>query len=133
MQTFGIGELVRRSGVAASTIRYYEQIGLLPPSRRVNTKRRYDSSIMRKLDVIGLAKRAGFKINEIQGLLHDFPADTPPADRWQAFAEQKMVELQAQMRQLEAMRSLLSQTLVCDCASIDECPEAVEIQAADVY
>lgn len=82
-----IGEIARAAGIATSAIRYYERIGLLPPAKRVNTKRRYDESILQKLAVIRLAQRAGLSIAEIQTLLHD---NNPPSERWQTLAVKKL-------------------------------------------
>ncbi len=121
MQLMGIGEIARRAGVAASTIRYYERIGLLPPSKRVNTKRRYDTAILQKLGVIRMAQRAGLSIAEIQTLLHDFPVDTPPSERWQALAVTKIAELDDLLQQIQAMKRLLEQTLRCQCPVIEDC------------
>lgn len=121
MQMFGIGELASRAGMATSTIRYYERIGLLPPSKRVNTKRRYDTTILEKLSVIQMAQQAGFTIAEIQMLLHDFPTDTPPSERWQALAGKKIAELDRLMVQIQSMKRLLVQTLQCHCSTLEEC------------
>ena len=121
MQLFGIGEIARQAGIATSTIRYYERIGLLPPSKRVNTKRRFDPSILQKLGVIRMAQRAGLTIVEIQTLLHDFPTDTPPSERWQALAVNKIAELDDLLNQIQAMKTLLEQTLQCHCATIEDC------------
>ncbi len=126
MQMFGIGELARRAGMATSTIRYYERIKLLPPSKRVNTKRRYDESILQKLSVIRMAQHAGFTIAEIQTLLHDFPVDTPPSQRWQGLASKKIVELNELMNRVQTMKSLLEQTLQCHCLTIEECAKVEE-------
>lgn len=126
MQMFGIGELARRAGMATSTIRYYERIKLLPPSKRVNTKRRYDETILQKLSVIKLAQHAGFTIAEIQTLLHDFPVDTPPSQRWQGLASKKIIELNELMNRVETMKSLLEQTLQCHCLTIEECAKVEE-------
>lgn len=128
MQMFGIGELARKAGMATSTIRYYERIGLLPPSKRVNTKRRYDITILQKLSVIRMAQHAGFTIAEIQTLLHDFPVDTPPSERWQGLASKKIVELNELINRVQAMKSLLEQTLQCHCSTLEEC--AVEDRQA---
>lgn len=121
MQLFGIGEIARRAGVATSTIRYYERIGLLPPCKRVNTKRRYDTSILQKLNVIRMGQNAGLTIAEIQTLLHEFPVDTPPSERWQALAAKKIADLDELMNRVQAMKSLLEQTLQCHCMTIDDC------------
>lgn len=121
MQMFGIGELARQAGMATSAIRYYERIGLLPPSKRVNTKRRYDESTLQKLSVIRMAQHAGFTIAEIQTLLHEFPVDTSPSERWQGLASKKIVELNELINRVQAMKSLLEQTLQCHCVRIEDC------------
>lgn len=121
MAMFGVGEIACKAGVATSTIRYYERIGLLPPSKRVNGKRRYEGEILQKLGVIRLAQQAGFTIAEIQTLLHDFPVNTPPSKRWQALAGNKILELEQRMTQIQAMKSILEGTLQCHCATLEEC------------
>ena len=121
MKMFTIGDIAQQAGVATSTIRYYERIGLLPPSTRVNTKRRYDTTILQKLNVIHMAQQAGFTIIEIQTLLHDFPIDTVPSERWQALAGKKIAEIETRMYQMEAMKALLVQTLQCHCATLEDC------------
>jgi MerR family redox-sensitive transcriptional activator SoxR len=57
-----IGEVARRAGVRTSAIRYYEEAGLLPEPERVGGKRRYEKEILRRLALIGGAKRAGFTL-----------------------------------------------------------------------
>ena len=126
MELFAIGEVARRARVAASTIRYYEQIGLLPPAKRVNTKRRYDLSILEKINVIRIAQQAGLTIAEIQTLLYDFPVDTPPSERWETLAAKKIVELDEIIRQAQAMKDLLEKTLQCHCVKIEDCAQVEE-------
>jgi MerR family redox-sensitive transcriptional activator SoxR len=116
-----IGQVVAQSGVPASTIRYYEQIGLLPAPERFNGRRRYEEGIAQKLDVIRLAQQAGFTIAEIQSLLHDFPEDAPPSARWQRLARRKLEALEEQMRNLQSMKALLEQTLQCQCETLEDC------------
>ena len=125
MKSLGIGEIAQLAGVASSTIRYYEKIGLLPPSKRVSGKRCYDAVILEKLSVIRLAQNAGYTIAEIHTLLHDFPVDATPSERWQTLAPQKLVELDARMQSLIAMKSLLEHTLQCACPSLDDCGHVV--------
>jgi MerR family transcriptional regulator, redox-sensitive transcriptional activator SoxR len=121
MAVFGIGEIAKQAGVAPSAIRYYEEIGLLPPSRRVSGKRRYEDTVLQKLGVIRLAQQAGYTISEIRGLLHDFPVGTPPSERWQALAPQKIAELDARIEALIAMRALVEHTQQCSCPVLDDC------------
>lgn len=121
MGRFGIGEIAHRAGIAASTIRYYEQIGLLPPAKRVSGKRRYDVSILQEIRLIRLAKQAGLTIEAIQTLLHDFPVDTPPSTRWADVAAAKIAELDERMMQIQAMKALLEKALDCQCPTLDDC------------
>lgn len=125
MEMLGIGEIARQAGIATSTIRYYERIGLLPASKRVSGKRRYEVAILEKLSVIRLAQNAGYTIAEIHTLLHEFPADTTPSERWQALASQKLIELETRMKDLLAMKALLEHTLQCSCPSLDDCGHVI--------
>lgn len=121
MKTHSMGDIVQRTGVPASTIRYYEEIELLPPAARVNGRRRYDDTILPKLNVIRLAQQAGFTLAEIQALLHNFPADAPPSARWQVMAEQKLTELDERIQTIQTMKGILEQTLNCECATLEDC------------
>ena len=116
-----IGEVARRAGVRASAIRYYEEAGLLEEPERVGSKRRYDEEALRRLALIGGAKRAGFTLGEIRTLLHGFPAGTGAAQRWQALASEKLIEVDEAIAQLRQTRGLLEEALRCECASLDEC------------
>ena len=64
-----IGDLARRTGTTAPTIRYYEQIGLLPEATRASGRRRYGPGAIRTLAVIDIAQRAGLSLSEIQDVL----------------------------------------------------------------
>jgi MerR family transcriptional regulator, redox-sensitive transcriptional activator SoxR len=116
-----IGEVARRAGVRASAIRYYEEAGLLPEPERSGGKRRYDEGILRRLALIGGAKRAGFTLGEIRTLLHGFPSGTWATERWQVLASGKLVEVDEAIEQLQETRKLLEEALSCKCASLDEC------------
>jgi MerR family redox-sensitive transcriptional activator SoxR len=121
MEEMSIGEAAKRAGVNTSTIRYYERIGLLPKSRRVNKHRRYDESILQSLAVINFAQRAGYTLAEINRLFHDFAPDTPPAERWQSFAQFKLTELDAMIARAQEMKRLLESTENCRCARLEDC------------
>jgi MerR family redox-sensitive transcriptional activator SoxR len=116
-----IGEVARRAGVRTSAIRYYEEAGLLEEPERVGGKRRYDEEALRRLALIRDAKRAGFTLGEIRTLLHGFPAGTGAAQRWQALASEKLVEVDETIAQLCETREPLEEALRCECASLDEC------------
>src|SRR6476646_3346258 len=92
-----IGEVARQVGIATSAIRYYEEIGLLPPPARVNGRRRYDWSTVQRLRVIERAQQAGFTLGEIRELFFGFAAGTHPNARWEALAQRKLGELEEQL------------------------------------
>ena len=116
-----IGEVARRAGVRSSAIRYYEQVKLLPDPERVGGKRRYEEGVLRRLALVGGAKRAGFTLGEIHTLLHGFPAGTGASERWQALASEKLGEVDEAIAQLRETRELLEEALRCECTSLDEC------------
>ncbi len=121
MSTLSIGEVARRAGVRASTIRYYEEVRLLPEPERVGGKRRYDEEVLRHLALIKAAKRAGFTIAEIRTLLRSFPAEVGAPERWRALASRKLEEVKELVAELRQMEDLLEEALRCQCASLDEC------------
>jgi MerR family transcriptional regulator, redox-sensitive transcriptional activator SoxR len=65
MTNLTIGEVARKAGLQTSAIRYYEKIGLLPKTQRIGGQRRYETSVLNYLEIIDVAKRAGFRMDEI--------------------------------------------------------------------
>ncbi len=113
-----IGEVARRSGVAATTLRFYEASGLLRPPTRVAGRRRYERSVMTRLEVIGLCKAAGFSLDEIRVLLTD---DDPGRSASRSLAEAKLTDIDAQMATLRRAREIIEEAMNCPCASVDAC------------
>jgi DNA-binding transcriptional MerR regulator len=113
-----IGEVARRSGVAATTLRYYEDSGLLRPPTRVAGRRRYDQSVMTRLEVIGCCKTAGFSLDEIRVLLTDADPGRPVS---RSLAKAKLSDIDAQMATLRRAREIIEWALVCPCVSVDAC------------
>lgn len=116
--TLTIGEVARQAGVAATTLRYYEQIGLLPSPVRLAGRRRYDDSVLARLEVIRLCKSAGFALEEIQLLFAD---DAPGRPASRALAEAKLAEIDDQMASLARARAVIEWGMNCTCPSIDAC------------
>jgi MerR family redox-sensitive transcriptional activator SoxR len=116
-----IGEVARQVGTATSTIRYYEEIGLLPRPARVNGRRRYDPSTPQRLRVIERAQQAGFTLGEIRELFFGFAVGTHPAARWEVMARRKLAELDEQLRRIRAMQDLLHEGLRCGCLTMEQC------------
>lgn len=113
-----IGEISRETGVAATTLRYYEQIGLVPEPTRRGGQRRYDDSILSRLEVIALCKSAGFSLDEIALLFAD---DAPGRPASRALAEAKLAEIDAQLVSLARARAVIEWGMRCTCPSIDAC------------
>src|SRR5262245_2844938 len=116
--TLTIGALARRADVAATTLRYYERIGLIKSPTRVGGQRRYDDSIVARLDVIRLCKAAGFALDEIQLLRAD---DGPGRPASRALAETKLAEIDARIAELQRARTIVEWGMRCTCPSIDDC------------
>ena len=120
--SLAIGEIARRSGKPPSTIRYYEEIGLLPEPVRVNTRRRYGPDTLRTLAVIETGQRAGLSLEEIRMLLEASPSDSASIERLREVAERKLPEIIALLERTEFVRSWLEEAARCQCPSLDECP-----------
>src|SRR5215211_7678280 len=83
MEGLTISEVARRSGVRATTIRYYESINVLPAPRRTNGRRRYDVAILDRLAFIHVAQRLGFTLTDIVLLFEQRDPAVPLSERWQ--------------------------------------------------
>jgi MerR family transcriptional regulator, redox-sensitive transcriptional activator SoxR len=116
-----IGEIARRTGLRPSTIRFYEKAALIAPPGRLSKQRRYGLDAVGRLELIKLALRSGFSIAETRDFISGFTGQTPPAARWRAFAERKLVELKAERARIETMEGLLEASFRCDCPSLEVC------------
>ena len=129
MEALTIGEVAQRAGIRTSAIRYYESVDILPAPLRINGRRRYDSRVFDRLAIIQMAQQAGFTVSEIRALFNGFAADTPAAERWQALARQKLVEVDALLLRTQAMKQLLEEKLLrCRCLTLDECARCIHDQ-----
>jgi MerR family transcriptional regulator, redox-sensitive transcriptional activator SoxR len=118
-QLLTIGEVARRSGVKASTLRYYESLGVLPEPERVSGQRRYTVDVLGRLAVIGVAQRAGCSLEEIRDLLS--AADEPAAPRVRALAASKLPEVEALIGRAHAVRRWLQAASACECETFEAC------------
>jgi len=117
-----IGEVSRAAGKAASAIRYYEEIGLLPEPVRVSGRRRYPPEVVRTLAVIETAQRAGLTLPEVRLLLESSPGDRAAIERLRDVAVRKLPELRAQIERTELVHGWLEAAARCDCPTLDDCP-----------
>ena len=117
-----IGALARLAGRRPSSIRYYEQIGLLPPAARVSGQRRYGAEAVRTLAVIDTAQRAGLTLDEIKILLSASPDDSAAVGRLREVAARKLPEITALIERSELVRGWLECAARCECPNLSECP-----------
>ena len=116
-----IGELASKSGLPASTIRYWEKIGVLPEPIRASNQRRYSAEAVDRLAVLRLAQACGFRLDEMRHLLHGFGPGVKPPRRWRELARRKRQELDQEMERLRAMRRVLDRVARCRCMELIEC------------
>jgi MerR family transcriptional regulator, redox-sensitive transcriptional activator SoxR len=121
MGALNIGELAEKVGIRTSAIRFYESAGLLPKPPRQSGWRRYDPSILDRLQVILAAREVGFSIEEIRTLLDGFPKGASPSKRWQKLAKQKLPDLEAIIQRTLALKYLIEAGIDCDCEDIALC------------
>ena len=118
MAVLDIGEVAERSGVAPSTLRYYEEIGLIASLWRRGLRRQFDADVLLKLSLIAMGKAAGFSLEEIAAMFGRDGRPDIPRDQLRAKAE----ELQRQMAELRALRDILRHVADCPAPSHLECP-----------
>jgi MerR family redox-sensitive transcriptional activator SoxR len=117
-----IGAVAALAGKRPSTIRYYEQIGLLPPAGRVSGRRVYGADAVRTLAVIETGRRAGLTLDEIRALLSASPGDQAAVERLREVADRKLPEITALIERSQIVRGWLESAARCECPSLDECP-----------
>jgi len=124
-EDLAISDVARVFGLRTSAIRYYEQIGILPPAMRKNGQRRYDNRVLFRLAVVQRARETGFTLEEIRELFFGFPLGTRPPKRWHELSQRKIAELRNRMKRLKLMETLLKRLEKCRCDALDECGERI--------
>ena len=112
-----ISEVAKQSGVPASTLRYYEEKGLIASNGRRGLKRTFDPDVFEKLGLIALGRASGFTLDEIAAMMSP---DGPRIDRVRLI--EKADELDEKIRQLTVMRDGLRHASACNAPSHMECP-----------
>jgi MerR family transcriptional regulator, redox-sensitive transcriptional activator SoxR len=116
-----IGDVARRAGVATSSIRYYERVGLLPAPERSHGQRRYHTDVLGKLGFIGVAQSAGFKLREIKELIDGVDSADGMGDQMRSLSSRKLDEVEALLEHTKAMKGWLEVAKECGCATPAEC------------
>jgi MerR family redox-sensitive transcriptional activator SoxR len=117
-----IGELARRTGIAVSAIRYYEEQGLIAPDRNAGGQRRFLRSDIRRLSFILIAQQFGFTLPQIREVLDRLPnGRTPNKADWTKIGETFRAELDARIETLTELRNRLDKCVGCGCLSLTDC------------
>jgi DNA-binding transcriptional MerR regulator len=114
-----IGELARRTGVAASALRYYEELGLLRPARRVSGRRSYRPDAVGIVGVILFLRDVGFTLKEIKRMITRRSAEPRV---WRELATRKLAELDHKIAKTQAAKVAVEHALACPMENILECP-----------
>lgn len=115
-----IGEVAKRSGIAPSALRYYEEAGLINPTGRNGLRRQYSPDILEKLALISLAKQAGFQLAELTRL---FKTGGRQIFIDRVELKKKSLEIERHIKKLEAAREGLIHASQCRAPSHLECPK----------
>jgi MerR family redox-sensitive transcriptional activator SoxR len=117
-----IGEVSKRSGVAASALRYYEERGLIRSERAGSGHRRYPRPVLRRIAFIVFAQRIGLSLEEIKAELAKLPGDRAPNRRdWSRLSRGWTSRIDQRISELERLRLGLEECIGCGCLSLDRC------------
>jgi MerR family redox-sensitive transcriptional activator SoxR len=117
-----IGEVSRRSGVAASALRFYEEEALISSERAGSGHRRYPRSVLRRIAFIVFAQRVGLTLDEIGTELTKLPPDRAPTRRdWSRLSSKWTSRIDQRIAELERLRVGLTECIGCGCLSLDRC------------
>ena len=115
-----IGEVARRAGVATSTLRYYDEEGLVAPAARIGGRRRYGPVALEQVATIRFCRALGFTLDEIRTILAE-PRGHAQKARWRGLVDAKIAELDAVVARARAMATVLRTSRDCDCVDVSEC------------
>ena len=117
-----IGQVSRRSGVAASALRFYEERGLIASERAGSGHRRYERPVLRRIAFIVFAQRIGLTLDEIGAELAKLPPQRVPAGRdWARLSRTWTSRIDQRIAELERLRSGLTECIGCGCLSLGRC------------
>jgi MerR family redox-sensitive transcriptional activator SoxR len=117
-----IGEVARRSGVAASALRFYEERGLIASERAGSGHRRYPRPVLRRIAFIVFAQRIGLTLDEIGAELAKLPPERVPTRRdWSRLTRTWASRIDQRIAELERLKLGLTECIGCGCLSLDRC------------
>ena len=117
-----ITEVARRSGVASSALRFYEDRGLIRSERAGSGHRRYPRSVLRRIAFVVFAQRVGLTLDEIAAELAKLPPDRAPTKRdWSRLSKGWSARIDERIAELERLRAGLTECIGCGCLSLERC------------
>ena len=117
-----IGEIARRSGVAASALRFYEDRGLIASIRSGSGRRRYPRAVLRRIAFIVFAQRIGLSLDEIARELAKLPEGrTPTGKDWSELSAGWTKRVEERIAELERLKAGLTTCIGCGCLSLEKC------------
>jgi MerR family redox-sensitive transcriptional activator SoxR len=117
-----IGELARRTGLAVSAIRFYEEKGLIQAFRTMGNQRRFLRSDIRRLSFILIAQKLGLGLAEIEAELSKLPQGrTPTLADWQKISRSMRGMIDRKIQLLSLTRAKLDECIGCGCLSLQRC------------
>jgi MerR family redox-sensitive transcriptional activator SoxR len=116
------GLVAARSGVAVSTVHFYEAKGLIRGWRSTGNQRRYSRDVLRRVAIIKVAQRLGLPLSMIKRAIDSLPGGrTPTAKDWKRLAADWRKELDRRIALLERLRGQLDSCIGCGCLSLKVC------------
>lgn len=118
-----VGQVAKRTGVAASALRFYEARGLITSGRNDGGQRQYPREVLRRVSVIKTAQRLGIKLTDIADALSKLPKSrTPTPSDWQQLSRHWQRHLDRRIAHLMLLRDQLEGCIGCGCLSLEACP-----------
>lgn len=120
---FSVGEVAKRSGVAVSTLHFYEDKGLIKSWRNQGNQRRYAPDVLRRVAVIKAAQKMGIDLKSIKAAFDTLPEKrTPTKKDWQKLSKNWHDDLNYRINYLTELKDSLSGCIGCGCLSLKSCP-----------
>jgi MerR family transcriptional regulator, redox-sensitive transcriptional activator SoxR len=121
-ETLTISEVVRRSGVRASALRFYEERSLIRSERTGSGHRRYPRAVLRRIAFIVFAQRLGLSLEEVGKELEKLPKDrVPEGPDWSKLSAAWTRRIDERIAELHRLRAGLTECIGCGCLSLDKC------------
>lgn len=118
-----VSDISKRSGVAISTLHFYEKLGLIKSNRNSANHRRYPRRMLRRIAIVRLAQMVGFSLKEIFVQMERLPLSVAITEAdWQSLAEDWSGELNYKIALLSELRDKMGSCIGCGCLSVSQCP-----------